>query len=127
MNRNLAFAACASVAVVAAVVMGFLEAGSPEAQRLANADEVRLRDLNMINFAVARYRSAHGELPEDLAQLDGATGYSLNDPETGAPYEYRAVDETRFELCAVFATDNREQGRAQGRAHGAGRQCFHYP
>jgi hypothetical protein len=127
MTRNQGFAAAASAAVVAAVALGFLEAGSPGVQRLRHADEVRLRDLNAIGAAVSDYFVVNKKLPSSLDEIQLQPGVSWRDPETLAPYEYRMVDEERFELCAVFATDNRKQdGPPQERAHSAGRECFVY-
>jgi hypothetical protein len=129
-SRNRLFAICATAVVLTAIALGFHEAGSPRAQRLINADRSRLEDLNQISVAINAHHSPDRKLPQTLAEASNTNpGVRLADPETGAAYEYRPLDERRFELCAVFATSNR--GRAnrwpQERVHSAGRQCFTYP
>jgi hypothetical protein len=130
MNRNQVFAGIATAAVLIGLEFGFHQAGSPGIQRLANADAVRTGDLNAISRAVTGHFTAYGKLPISLAELR-ATGsvLRLNDPDTRRAYDYRPLDERRFELCAVFSTDNRTEPRPspQAHVHGAGRQCFTYP
>jgi hypothetical protein len=129
MSRNQVFAAGATLAVVVGLGLGFYQAGSPHLQRLAKADESRVQDLNEISQAVRRYHSQNLKLPQYLTELDQiGPPFRIADPETRAPYEYRTLDERRFELCAVFATDNRtEVRRVPGdRPHAAGRQCFSF-
>ncbi len=50
-------------------------------------------------------------MPESLEELH-EDGYvdrrAMEDPATGDVYAYRIVNEEEFELCATFATDNRE-------------------
>ena len=130
MNRNRAFAAGATTAVLIALAFGFHQAGSPRLQRMANADEMRLRDLNMISAAVLGHFNSYSKLPQTLAEINGSGPIlRLNDPETGTAYEYYPLDERRFELCAVFSTGNQTETRRPpwARAHAAGHQCFTYP
>jgi len=130
MSRNQAFAAVSTVAVLLGLALGFRQAGSPGLQRLANADAARIEDLNAISQAVSRHYAAYGKLPQSLAELGGnGLGLRLSEPDTSTAYDYRPLDERRFELCATFATDNRAEVRrpARRRVHGAGRQCFAYP
>jgi uncharacterized membrane protein len=51
----------------------------------------------------------------------------LRDPTTNAPYELRAIDSRRYQLCAAF--DRSSDTTALSRthvfwSHRAGRQCF---
>jgi len=131
MSRNQVFAGVATAAVLIGLVFGFHEAGSPGIQRLANADAARIEDLDAISRAVGRYFTAYGKLPLNLAELSGTGSVlRLGDLETRTAYDYRPLDERRFEVCAVFSTDNRRtepRPSPRGRVHGAGRQCFTYP
>lgn len=130
MRRNQLFAAGATAAVLLALALGFHQVGSPGLQRLAKADETRIEDLNRISEAVFRHRSAYGKLPDNLSELGGSGPLlRLTDPDTKTAYDYRTLDERRFELCVVFSTDNRAEVRRppRERLHGAGRQCFTYP
>jgi hypothetical protein len=129
MSRDRIFAVAATTAVLIGLALGFHGAGSPGLQRLANMDQVRIEDLNLVSQAVRRHYAAFGTLPATLANLGNAFDLRLNDPETRMVYEYRPLDERRFQLCAVFSTDNRTEAQRspRDRAHGAGRQCFIYP
>ncbi|TSC78606.1 MAG: hypothetical protein G01um101425_1008 [Candidatus Peregrinibacteria bacterium Gr01-1014_25] len=106
------------VVVLAALIWGFVLAGSPGAERVRKFDERRVEDLRMLRDEIVRI--AHDgrwpdertvrltrQLPATLEDVQEQAQYqrpSIVDPETGEPYTYRIVDRTRFELCAVFAT-----------------------
>lgn len=128
MNRNHAFGAAATALVLLAIALGIHAAGTPAQQRLVNADETRVRDLNALSMAISgHYRTGH-QLPRTLAELNPAYPLHLKDPDS-RPYQYRPHEGGRFELCAVFATDNRDEspGMVPRRLHAAGPQCFTYP
>lgn len=130
MSRNQVFAGVATAAVLLGLAFGFQQAGSPGIQRLANADAARIGDLANISRAVGRYVTVYGKLPQNLEELSGGGSVlRLSDPDTRTAYGYRPLDERRFELCAVFATDDRTEPHLspRGRVHGVGRQCFNYP
>ena len=119
----------AGVVVAAAVVAGLLVTGSPQQQRLARLDEVRLMDLDALERAVLAYHERNDRLPADLDELATHPGIRvpLQDPAGHPPYRYRMIDASRFELCATFDTDTLQaQGApmARDRAHAKGEQCF---
>ncbi|MGN6318415.1 hypothetical protein [Trinickia sp.] len=129
MSRSVrtVLAACASTAVVAAVVAGLFLAGSPAEERLRRFDARRLADLQSISRAVDRYWGQHSTLPSSLDALtqDRAMRLNLHDPQSGAPYEYRPGAGNAYSVCATFARDA-ENGAAQGQAwaYASGRYCF---
>ena len=101
------FAVVVTLMVVAVVAVGIYEAGSPSTQRAKTLDQRRVDALTQISYAVNSYYQAQHALPDNLQMLTalGQTYYavsSINDPETGTPFEYRVVDPTTFELCATF-------------------------
>jgi hypothetical protein len=113
-------------AIAAAVVM----LGGPQAERERALDDRRAMDLEGLSTWTDYYYQQHKELPptvEALARDRGGVTLSTRDPETGAPYEYRAIAGRQYELCATFARQSAE-GRplpvANFWAHPAGRQCF---
>ena len=102
------FAVIVSVMVVAAVVVGIQQAGSPSTQRAKTLDQRRADALSQIVSAVEAYYGYTFTLPTSLDALaaDSRTSYavtSIKDPETGAAFEYRAIDAATFELCTTFA------------------------
>ncbi|RIK01209.1 MAG: hypothetical protein DCC46_01260 [Armatimonadetes bacterium] len=127
----------AILAVVSAIVLAFLEIGSPADARRDRSDAIRVERLWSIASAVRSYFEEHKKLPADLAELTKKDYWSRaneEDPVTKKPFEYRIVDETQFELCATFEMDwTLERARKKGllyreplpfAEHKKGRQCF---
>jgi hypothetical protein len=116
------------MAVAAAIVAGLVLIGSPSAQRIRRLDEIRVRDLMQLSYAVNVYFGMEGTLPmsvDALATVPDASFRSTMDPSTSEPYSYRAIGESRYELCATFDAEHID-GEFDNRfwAHGAGRKCF---
>ena len=121
----------ASVCVVAALVAGFIVAGSPSAQKQYGQDDQRINDLSNIQYQITTYWQANQKLPAALSNLKDSSvgGYVVPvDPVTRAAYEYTATGTTTFRLCATFARATRFAELAwpdeQDWSHQAGRQCF---
>ena len=118
-----------TVAVTAAVVAGIYVLGSPLEERARRLDERRVQDLSGISQAIDVYWTRQSSLPSSLNQLREETGatVTMNDPVTSAPYEFRTLDEQKYELCASFEGESRDSERLLGAGfwtHRAGRQCF---
>jgi hypothetical protein len=118
-------------AVVAAIIAGLLLIGSPAEQRVLALDRHRESDLSNITRATTRYWDLHSSLPQsldELAKYPSGYAFSITDPETGAPYEYRITGEKTFELCATFGAPtpkSPDEGlNVPAYRHDAGRQCF---
>ena len=106
--------------------------GTPGQQRDLRLDQQRIGDLRNISNNIDTYLELNEEMPTSLFEMMGPKYHirSIEDPETGAPYAYRIIDGTDYELCAVFATDSPER-QAERRPfsesiwdHGPGRTCF---
>lgn len=115
-----AFAAPAWVCVLATIVAGFFITGSPSSQRLVRLDEVRVRDLGMIQSEIYMivygndrytqptipYTTLPKPLPTTLQDVVAEAEFNrpvIVDPATGEQYRYE-VDGTDFRLCATFDT-----------------------
>jgi type II secretory pathway pseudopilin PulG len=107
-----------SVIVVVGIVLGFVAAGTPSAERARAFDEQRSSDLSSLATCINRYASQYRTLPTELDDLERSTTFSYCsryvDP-LGTPYEYRVVSELTkgtddgtyegaYELCATFDT-----------------------
>ncbi len=137
------------VVVAAAVVAGFFVVGTPQEERMRRFDEQRVSNLQQLQSAIISFWQAKERLPATLAELQDPTRgvVVLQDPETGADYEYRVKAADTIELCATFALPSIEDKTALGRPvpaygpegapypvsdfygpgawkHGAGRVCF---
>jgi|SRR3989344_809891 len=131
-----AFPKLISVIVLAAIVWGFIVAGSPQSQRAARFDQRRVGDLQLIQDRIIDYWTRKNILPSNLEALkDDISGFtSPRDPKTGVAYEYAAKGTLSFELCATFETTNMNgpkmkesvpwPDRMYNWSHDAGRQCF---
>jgi hypothetical protein len=104
-------------------------AGTPSAQRRIEADNKRVADLAQIARAIHSWHSQSLQpLPASLDDpvLARIAGPVLADPETGQPYQYRPLDDGRYQLCAVF-DESSEPGSGQFVPfwrHPAGLTCF---
>jgi hypothetical protein len=131
-DRNTAFASAATAAVVSAIVLGFWNIGSPGNQREIGADQRRSEDLQAISNAVRQRYSGSTKMPSSLAEIQSNAPYlRIRDPLTHAPYEFRSLGGSQYQLCASFSTDIRNEQNAPGMytarlftKHAQGRQCF---
>lgn len=115
-----------AAAVVAALAGGLLLIGSPARARTTRLDARRVADLQAIAGGVDLWWTRRGALPPSLDSLARSQpSVNRRDPATGARYEYRALTDATYELCATFEAPPDRPDAADGFwTHGAGRQCF---
>jgi hypothetical protein len=125
MNRSVWGALAASTAVVAVVFLGFLVLGSPGKQRLAQSDLRTVRALaNLAQQINMKFSGADKVLPDNLEKLPVSV---RQDPVTGGSFGYHVRSRSDYELCATFATDNRDApvtSIADPWSHPKGDYCF---
>ena len=119
----------ATVVVIAAIVAGITALGPPSEERARRLDTRRVSDLQRLSSAIEYYQRQKGTLPSSLDELSVLSNVrvDLRDPERGEPYGFRVVDERRYELCAIFDRDAKEEQVSYGGqfwAHRAGSHCF---
>ncbi len=126
------------VLVLVTIVAGFFIIGTPQEIRRLKQDNIRVQDLQNIQWQIVNYWQQKEALPENLAQVeDPLSGYMLpKDPESGAMYAYRRTGAQAFELCATFAREGGQNysvarpvtdpvmGKEDNWQHGAGEVCF---
>jgi hypothetical protein len=120
-----------SVAVGLAVAAGLFLLGSPVEERERKLDEARLADLRVLRDAVADHFDRTGTLPASLAALASPDRHPLPLQEPGGRglYEYEALGDRSFRLCATF--DHVSEAEAARPdfdpwTHRAGRQCYRF-
>jgi hypothetical protein len=132
-RRILPLAAIA--VVVGGLIWAFVTIGTPRHARLAALDRIRIANLYEIARTMHdRFGTSNGlpaTLPPDLKPIDSGiigTGDNFaNDPISGAPYEYRRIDQSTYRLCATFALSYRPMRPAdRGWKHPSGRTCFQF-
>jgi hypothetical protein len=125
-RRDRLFSGLAAGAVGLSLFFGFIDVGTPAHARDIAADQRRVANLSEIANALYRYRVSWGtkpsfRLPPTLAELRELA--APTDPFTHQPYEYRPLADTRYRLCATFATPSELPQRATF-SHPAGRARF---
>ena len=134
-----------AIVMLASLGVGFTLIDSPMLARAKAFDNQRASDIQQLQGGVQNYFNRYQRMPESLEELreEGMIRiYALEDPDTGEPYEFRVVNEQnpptgrrpiRYEICAVFTTDNRDEEEefygprgpyGSSFLHGAERTCF---
>ena len=118
--------------VIACLGYSMFLLGTPGEQRSLRFDEQRISDLRNITRNVDLYWETNQKLPESFDDMSGTrySIFSIHDPESEEEYEYRAIKESGYELCAVFSADSARSidpdrpYSAGSWDHGTGRTCF---
>lgn len=122
--------------VVAAIVAGFFIIGTPQELRRLKQDNIRVQDLQNIQWQVVNYWQQKESLPAALGEVaDPLSGYSIPaDPKTGEAYGYTRTSPLDFQLCATFEREGGQNysvakpvmdgGIEDNWQHGAGEVCF---
>jgi len=94
----------ASIVVLAAIVCGFVIAGSPFHARLERLDAERIGHLQTLQSQILYFWQQKSRLPKTLDELkDPISGFiPPTDPDTHAAYEYKTTGTLSFDLCATF-------------------------
>lgn len=125
LGRDKLMAELSSAIVAVMLFLGFSQSGPPRAQRDLRADSQRVSQLYQLSNAIRNYWTSHAsQLPTGIDQLPGI---AFTDPITHAPYEYRVLRASHYELCASFARGSERQVSEAGQnpwVHLAGHQCF---
>lgn len=88
------------------IIWSFSVIGTPKEQRLWRLDQIRTNDLSTIQYQVINYWQQKEKLPEKLSDLISYSTLPV-DPEfeKGNTYEYKKIDDLKFEVCATFSAD----------------------
>ncbi len=103
-----------SLAVIIAVFVAslfFVE--SPTETRNRKLDDVILENFDRIDGAIYTYYQDNKTLPESLEEIKAEFTYindeNLKDPVTEEKFEYKIIDDKKYELCATFRTSNQDE------------------
>ncbi len=99
------------VLVLATIVAGFFIIGTPQEIRREKQDDIRLQDLQNIQWQVVNYWQQKESLPENLEDLkDPISGWIMpTDPKTDEPYVYKRNGALTFSLCATFEAEGGQE------------------
>jgi hypothetical protein len=106
MNRNVVATTIATAAVLAVLILGFRDWGSPRTQRLKQADRRKVQALAQIAQQIyTKWNSRDKTLPTDLSAL---AGREKKDPVSGQAFVYHPKSGSTYELCATFLAEEHE-------------------
>jgi hypothetical protein len=134
-DKNIALFAYGAIALVSFVFISSLfVVESPAEVRGMRFDNAVLEDFSQIRSGIETYYQSEKKLPDNFEQLRKDFNFinddTLKDPENGAAYTYKKLDDKRYELCANFRYSNKEQKNADFDylksewPHDAGQQCI---
>lgn len=124
------------VLVIATIIAGFFIIGTPQEIRRLKQDDMRVSDLQNIQWQIVNYWQQKEMLPTSLAETQDPLSESVipTDPKTKEPYRYEKTGDMSFRLCATFEAqgDMRspsyarpiDMGVSDNWQHEAGEQCF---
>jgi hypothetical protein len=126
--RNRWFTLAALAVVGFGVIVGFVQIGSPNVQRLASEDARRLFDLSSMAQSLHARWLGRGEkefvLPAVIQDIKNTfPGASIVDPVSGRIYGYTPMPGTSYRLCAKFARPSPSDVPGEWH-HAAGNVCF---
>lgn len=124
-----------ALAVISAIFAGLLLVGSPNTARQRRSDEMRAEDLSYLASDIWVFVNQNKRLPNTIgeSEVPRRNAGARQDPITRKPYEYRKLNDSEFELCAVFETASKAKGNSSGwpyavfTEHPKGRHCFKLP
>lgn len=90
--------------VLVTIIAGFFIIGTPQEIRRIKQDNIRVQDLQNIQWQIVNYWQQKESLPANLEELkDPISGAVIPaDPKTGEAYVYKRNGPLEFELCATF-------------------------
>ncbi|MDD4409902.1 MAG: DUF5671 domain-containing protein [Candidatus Pacebacteria bacterium] len=131
---NKKYFICSLSVVLIIFISSFFIVESPMEARNRKMDQKIISNLDAINRGVDQYYNDKKVLPENLDMIK-AEGYSYIDTSqfidetTSGYYEYRVIDDKKFELCATFNSsnmnaDNNNNYYDMNWRHDKGHQCI---
>lgn len=120
--------------VIIVFVASWFFVQSPQETRKAKIDSEITNDFYQINSAINDYYTLNKKIPENLDLLLAEnSGYRLSqetieNPSSKEKYEYEAVADDEYKICADFLTSNLEEDfgmyYSNDYKHDVGRECF---
>ncbi len=122
------------VITVGALIFSFFFVESPTQARARIHDSTMLDQFTQIDSAISTYYTKNSKMPTSLDQLIQDAPYlsmsNFKDPLSGKPFDYKKIDDSNYQLCATFMTDNHDANNqltytyADRWPHAIGYQCL---
>jgi heme/copper-type cytochrome/quinol oxidase subunit 4 len=132
-NMNRIYFFSTLIIAIIVFVSSFFIVESPVEARNRKIDEKIVSNLQSVTSAVNQYYSENKRLPQDFNEIK-TQEYSFVDSNsfieesTGKYYEYKIVDDKKYEICATFSSSNLDNGQKDYYSmywkHDKGYQCL---
>ena len=111
-DKTITIYSYATLAIVIIVLIAsFFFIDSPAKTRNINYDDLIIQKFSTIDNAINNYYNDNKKLPANLDELKSDINYlidsDLENPLTKKKFDYKAIDNNKYELCADFKTSNR--------------------
>jgi|AntRauTorckE6833_2_1112554.scaffolds.fasta_scaffold01860_3 hypothetical protein len=105
-RKSIIFGLASVIVVIAIVIFGFMNIGSPSEVREAKLDQIQVNDLREIQWRVQEHIMTNdGTLPATIEDVYDEIAVPTA-PEDRPAYSYE-VTEQGFNLCATFSSESR--------------------
>ncbi len=101
-RQSIYFGVAASIVVLTALVLGFMNSETPAEVREMKIDSNQVGDLQDIQWRIEDHFRVNESLPESTAELF-ANASAPTAPEGRAAYVYEIESGTEYQLCAEFS------------------------
>jgi hypothetical protein len=102
----------ALVIVLATFIVSMFIVESPSETRNRRFDDMVLQNFMSIDSAINQYYLDKKKLPDNLDELKSDYPYitdeTLQDKATGVKFDYKIIENNKYELCATFLTSNKD-------------------
>jgi hypothetical protein len=121
------------VALALGTISSAIYKAPPWVMRLVRDDFTKIDKMEKIAGKINHYYTQHKTVHAKLTDLEEyMKAEDLNDPATGQPFGYKAINEKTYEICGMFKTDKTQVPRHMSRWGGTfnkmtyqkGRSCF---
>lgn len=100
------YAGIVALAVVVALISGFMHTETPSEVRDMNLDAKQISELQDMQYRIQAYVIQSGSLPVSLSEAYGGLE-SPTSPEGRMSYRYEVLSPNSFNLCAEFRTETK--------------------
>jgi hypothetical protein len=119
------------IIIIASFIFSLFVVQSPAEARRVKLDQAIVNSFSVIDGNINRYYTEYNKLPASLellkSEYNEISDKDLVDPVTGKKYDYKAVSDLKYEICAEFKASTSDLPNYyydQRWSHQAGYQCL---
>ena len=121
------------IIILASFIFSLFVVESPREARARRIDQETISNFNKIDSDINRYYTEYKKLPDSLEAVKTEYNYlqdsDFKNPTTGKVYDYKVLNDTKYQLCTDFKTSTYNQNDTTSYydkrwSHEAGYQCL---